>query len=63
MLRHYHIYECTGCIVTFAVEVAFENQSDISCPACGFEMHVEDIGHGQMVETHNPIEDGESVEG
>lgn len=57
MIRHYHVYECSGCIMTFAVEVSFEDQSVIVCPSCGKDEHVEDIGHGEMVEVH--VESGD----
>lgn len=54
MNRTYHIYDCEGCIFTFAVEDAFENQSAVKCPICLTDDHVTDTGHGEMNETHYP---------
>jgi DNA-directed RNA polymerase subunit RPC12/RpoP len=57
MLRHYHIYDCSSCILTFAVEQAFEEQDAIVCPVCTSGEHIDDVGSGEMVETHNLVDD------
>ncbi|MDF2859622.1 MAG: hypothetical protein K0Q87_5473 [Neobacillus sp.] len=43
-----HIYECQQCVITFAVEQAFEDQSVISCPSCCEEEWLEDVGEGVL---------------
>lgn len=34
MKVHYLIYECQDCILSFAVEKAFKDQDDVTCPIC-----------------------------
>jgi predicted nucleic acid-binding Zn ribbon protein len=43
-----HIYECDDCILVFAVEMAFEDQSEIKCPNCGNE-EINDVAAGEMI--------------
>jgi predicted nucleic acid-binding Zn ribbon protein len=45
----YHIYECEDCIVSFAVEQAFEDQSAVNCPICLTDEHIRDVTSGQML--------------
>ena len=45
---HYHIYECEDCIVNFAVEQTYEDQSDIKCPVCASDEYLSDVGAGSM---------------
>ncbi|MFJ8268501.1 hypothetical protein [Peribacillus asahii] len=47
-VHHFHVYECTRCIVTFAVEMAFEDQSVVSCPICQCNDQLDDISSGAM---------------
>lgn len=47
--HHFHVYECDSCIVTFAVEMAFEDQSVVVCPICKCDDHVNDVSSGVMV--------------
>ena len=42
-----HVYECEDCILVFAVEMAFEDQSVICCPSCGKE-EINDIASGEL---------------
>jgi predicted nucleic acid-binding Zn ribbon protein len=44
----YHIYECEDCIVSFAVEMAFEEQSAVKCPVCQQDEGILDVGSGEM---------------
>lgn len=48
MNRMVHVYECEECILTFAVEQEFEDQSGITCPNCQSEESVRDVGKGVM---------------
>lgn len=43
-----HVYECEECILTFAVEQAFDNQSEIRCPNCWSDEHMRDVGEGVL---------------
>ena len=45
----FHIYECEDCVVTFAVEQAFEDQSEISCPVCQQDEIIRDVTAGEMI--------------
>jgi rubrerythrin len=45
----YHIYECEECIVSFAVEQAFEDQSEVKCPICSTDDFLRDVCAGQML--------------
>ncbi|MCM3763480.1 hypothetical protein [Neobacillus niacini] len=47
MKQLYHVYECQDCVLSFAVEQAFEDQSEICCPNCGDE-DIRDVGSGEM---------------
>lgn len=42
-----HIYECQDCVLTFAVEQAFEDQSEICCPNCQGE-NIRDVASGEL---------------
>jgi predicted nucleic acid-binding Zn ribbon protein len=44
-----HIYECGGCVVTFTVEQAFEEQHLIQCPVCCQDAILRDVGEGEIV--------------
>lgn len=48
MSNPFYIYECEECVVAFAVEQAFEDQSIISCPACKEDEHVRDVCEGEL---------------
>jgi predicted nucleic acid-binding Zn ribbon protein len=43
-----HVYECEDCILVFAVEMAFEDQSVICCPSCGTE-EINDVADGELI--------------
>lgn len=43
-LNRYHLYKCKGCVVRFAVEEEFDDQSIITCPSCKTADHIIDIG-------------------
>lgn len=43
-----HVYECQDCVLTFSVEQALEDQSDISCPLC-HGANIEDVAAGELV--------------
>lgn len=42
-----HVYECEECVLLFAVEQAFEDQSNICCPNCG-EENITDVAAGEI---------------
>lgn len=44
----FHIYECEDCILTFAVEQVFEDQSEVKCPVCAGET-LRDVAAGEMI--------------
>jgi predicted nucleic acid-binding Zn ribbon protein len=44
----FHIYECEDCVVSFAVEVAFEEQDLVKCPICS-EENLRDIATGELI--------------
>lgn len=44
----FHVYECDDCVVTFAVEQAYEDQSEVTCPICG-EENLKDLCSGEML--------------
>jgi predicted nucleic acid-binding Zn ribbon protein len=44
----FHLYECAECVLLFAVEQAFEDQSSICCPNCG-EEKINDVAAGEMI--------------
>lgn len=46
--RLFHVYECEDCAVVFAVEQAYEDQSEVCCPICWDDAALEDIGSGEM---------------
>jgi hypothetical protein len=46
--RIVHIYECEDCVLTFAVEQAFEDQSIIKCPSCSDE-NIRDVCSGVLI--------------
>jgi predicted nucleic acid-binding Zn ribbon protein len=45
----FHVYECEDCSVTFAVEQAFEDQSEVKCPICLDDEWIRDVGSGEMI--------------
>ncbi|WP_428909447.1 hypothetical protein [Niallia sp. Krafla_26] len=48
MHKHlFHVYECQDCILTFAVEQAFEEQSAVCCPVC-HDDNLSDVASGEM---------------
>lgn len=47
MERHFHVYECTECVLVFAVEQAYDNHSDVHCPLC-FNEDIDDVCSGSM---------------
>lgn len=44
-----HVYECEECVVTFAVEQAFEDQSAVNCPVCCNDDAIRDVAAGEIV--------------
>ncbi|MGY3717152.1 hypothetical protein ACWE42_16700 [Sutcliffiella cohnii] len=44
----FHVYSCTWCPVTFAVEQDCEDQHEVKCPICHSDEYVEDEGMGEM---------------
>lgn len=42
-----HVYECQDCVMTFTVEMAFEDQSGITCPSC-WEENLRDVGASEI---------------
>ncbi|KIL35134.1 hypothetical protein SD71_15985 [Cohnella kolymensis] len=47
-----HLYECTYCVVTFAVEDYEEvDHSQTVCPICHSVEHIEDAGYGYFTKT------------
>lgn len=48
MEQLFHIYECEDCIVSFAVEIAFQEQDLIKCPICS-EENLRDVATGKLV--------------
>lgn len=44
----FHVYECEDCIVTFAVEQAYEDHSDVRCPICKTDNNISDVGSGPI---------------
>ncbi|MFS0820786.1 hypothetical protein [Bacillus sp. 1P02SD] len=44
----FHVYECSDCSVTFAVEQAYEDQSDVCCPICWTDTNLRDVASGEM---------------
>lgn len=46
--HHFHVYECEPCILTFAVEQAWEDQEEVVCPVCCSDEHLKDITSGEM---------------
>ena len=47
--NEFHVYECTNCDCSFAVSQAFEDHSEIACPACLSDSHVVDKASGTMM--------------
>lgn len=45
----FHVYECEDCIVTFAVEQDYEDQSDVCCPICWNGEKIRDVSSGEMI--------------
>jgi len=45
--HEFHVYECQDCVLTFAVEQAFEDQSCVKCPVC-FGEDICDVASGEM---------------
>lgn len=48
MKQLFHVYECSDCCVTFAVEQDYEDQTDVMCPICGDQGTIEDVASGLM---------------
>lgn len=48
-----HVYECEKCILTFAVEQEFEDQTAVTCPVCHSEESIRDVGGGILVVRYN----------
>jgi hypothetical protein len=46
-IQSFHVYKCPDCILVFAVEEDYENQSDICCPVCWTE-NIKDLCSGGM---------------
>lgn len=46
-IQKFHVYECPNCVLTFAVEMDYENQSDVCCPICWSE-DIEDVSTGAV---------------
>jgi putative FmdB family regulatory protein len=44
-----HVYECEECVVTFAVEQAFEEQDLVKCPICSHEDSIRDVAAGEII--------------
>lgn len=44
----FHVYECQDCVVTFAVEQAYEDHSVICCPICKTDNAIEDVFSGEI---------------
>jgi hypothetical protein len=49
IIQAFHIYECEDCIVSFAVEQAYEDQSAVKCPICCSDEAIRDVASGEMV--------------
>jgi putative FmdB family regulatory protein len=45
----FHVYECNDCVVSFAVEQAFEEQDLVKCPICGEDESLRDVAAGEMI--------------
>jgi len=43
-----HVFECEPCILTFTVEMAFEDQAFIKCPNCAGE-NIKEVGSSEIV--------------
>ncbi|WP_240420325.1 hypothetical protein [Paenibacillus periandrae] len=54
-----HFYQCSGCIVTFGVEAAFEDQTSVTCPICQEEDELVDAGFGFVTITKLPNDEDE----
>ncbi|MFC0271096.1 hypothetical protein ACFFIX_06480 [Metabacillus herbersteinensis] len=44
----FHVYECESCILTFAVEQAFEDHAEVVCPICKSDESLKDVASGAM---------------
>lgn len=58
MDREMYLYECTACVLVFGVETAFEEQSEIVCPYCESDEHIEDAGTAMATITQEPEVEG-----
>lgn len=47
--RLFHVYECDDCTLTFAVEQAYEHQSEVCCPVCKDDKNMSDAGDGVLI--------------
>lgn len=48
-MKHlFHVYECQDCVLTFAIEQALEDQSEVSCPLCKCDEALRDVASGEM---------------
>lgn len=48
MVFSVHMYRCDSCELNFAVDQSFEAQSDLVCPLCCTDTHMQDIGSGEI---------------
>lgn len=54
----FHVYECQDCVVTFAVEQDYEDQSSVCCPICQCD-DLRDVASGEMQIKNPPAPTGE----
>ena len=48
-VHDFHVYECEDCVLTFAVEQAFEDQCEVCCPVCWNGDAIRDVASGEMI--------------
>jgi hypothetical protein len=60
--RQMHFYQCSGCVVTFGVEAALEDQSSVKCPICKSDDELDDAGFGYVTLTKIPSDEDEEEE-
>lgn len=48
-VQSFHVYECEQCVVTFAVEQAYEDQSEVKCPICSEDEWIRDVTSSEML--------------
>lgn len=54
MEREMYLYECQDCVLTFGVETAYEDHSDVVCPVCQSDENVRDAGCWMGTMTREP---------